>query len=152
MTKTSKQWPLEVTGKAEQGAHVALSVGGHTLHTDEPPLRGGTDAGPAPFATFIASLVGCSHATLKLISREQGVTFSEVSYRLRTQIDPRGAFGVVEVTHPVENIQLDVTCKTDATDAQLEAISNELPKRCMVSVVMKQAGIRVHHAWHPKPL
>lgn len=147
-----KQWPLEVTGVAETGAHVESSVGGHTLHTDEPESRGGTDAGPAPFGVFIASLVGCTQATVNLISRERGVLFKDVSYRLSTEIDPRGAFGVAEVTHPVNEIRLYIECSTDATEEQLEEIKEELPQRCMVSAVLRQAGVEILYSWHAKPL
>lgn len=147
-----KRWPLEVTGVAENGAHVESSVGGHVLHTDEPASRGGTDAGPAPLATFVASLVGCTQATLNLISGERGVVFEDVSYRLSTEVDPRGAFGVAEVKRPVKEIRVDVECSTDATEEQLEEIREELPRRCMVSTVLRQAGVEIRHSWHAKPL
>lgn len=152
MSTKTKHWPLQVTGVAENGAHVESLVGGHVFHTDEPGSRGGTDIGPAPFGTFIASLVGCSQATLNLISEERGVVFDDVSYRLSTEIDPRGAFGVAEVTHPVKEIRLEVECSTNATEEQLEEIEEELPRRCMVSTVLRQAGVRIHHSWSAKPL
>lgn len=50
MSTKTKHWPLQVTGVAENGAHVESLVGGHVFHTDEPGSRGGTDIVPRRLA------------------------------------------------------------------------------------------------------
>ena len=43
-----------------------IRVGHHSLVADEPPARGGQDAGPAPFALVLSGLGACTAITLKM--------------------------------------------------------------------------------------
>ena len=146
--------PLEklVSGVGKSATGFEIDYEGHTLVTDEPKDRNGTDFGPPPFDTFLAVLTGCSHVILGLIAGDLGVRIEDVRMRQRTELDINGIYGIEMVTRPVTEIDLEIAFRTDATDDQIAVIKSSLPRRCPVFVVMTQAGIVIRDKWSISPL
>ena len=113
--------PLEknISGVGKSPTCFEMDYEGHTLVTDEPLNRNGTDLGPPPFDTFVAVLSGCSYVILGLIAKDLGVRIEDVKMRQRTELDLRGIYGVEEITKPITEIDLHIEFKTDATDDQI---------------------------------
>lgn len=146
--------PLEklVSGVGRSATGFEMDYEGHTLVTDEPEDRNGTDRGPPPFDTFLAVLGGCSHVILGLIAGDLGVRIEDVRMRQRTELDINGIYGLETVTRPVTEIDLEIAFRTDATDDQIAVIKSSLPKRCPVFVVLTQAGVVIRDKWSISPL
>lgn len=51
---------------------VAIRAGHHPITADEPPIHGGTDAGPAPYELVLAGLVACTAITLRMYAQRKG--------------------------------------------------------------------------------
>ncbi len=52
------------------------------LHMDEPESSGGKDKGPDPYSTFLASLAGCTLATLRMYIDRKEWDVPEIHVRL----------------------------------------------------------------------
>ncbi|MEJ0035372.1 MAG: OsmC family protein [Gammaproteobacteria bacterium] len=62
---------------------VALKSGRHVLTSDEPAVRGGTDAGPAPYDLLAASLASCTAITLRMYAERKQWPLGSVEVDVR---------------------------------------------------------------------
>ena len=67
---------------------VAIHAGRHDITADEPPIRGGTDAGPAPYDLVLSGLVACTAITLRMYAQRKG--WSLVGVRVEATLVKRG--------------------------------------------------------------
>ena len=69
---------VAVTARLEAGTRVDLHAR-HLLWTaDEPPLAGGSDAGPTPYELLLWSLAACVAITLRLYADHKAISLSAV--------------------------------------------------------------------------
>lgn len=61
-----------------QGYQVEVRARTHAVRADEPPERGGTDTGPAPFEHVLAGLAACTAITLRMYADRKGWALGEV--------------------------------------------------------------------------
>ncbi|MEL7203203.1 MAG: OsmC family protein [Pseudomonadota bacterium] len=143
-----KEHPMEVEAFSVGRAAMVHKVDGHTITTDEPSSRGGTDIGPPPFNLHFATLAGCMHATMSLILADRNMVFDEVRIHLSTKLDPRGVFGMARNVRPISKIHKTVTIRSNATAEQIADIREQLEWRCMVSQLLLLAGVEMTEEWH----
>ena len=86
--------PTQVTFnlKANCPNHGRTDVGvpHHTVVTDEPTHRGGTDAGAAPLGTTLSSYLGCSNVILNMLAEEKSLHIDYLSMTLTPDMDTNG--------------------------------------------------------------
>jgi len=128
-------------------ASMAHKIDGHVVITDEPASRGGTDFGPPPFNTHFSMLAGCMYATMSLILADRSITFDQTRIHLRAQIDPRGVFGLAKDVLPISLIEKTVEVTSNITPETLAEIREELEWRCMVSQLLRRAGVSSNQTW-----
>jgi uncharacterized OsmC-like protein len=143
--------PVHIEGHGTNSTAMELTYGGHTIVTDEPTGQGGTDRGPMPFHTMLAGLAGCTHATLRLVARDLGVTVSDVRVNVNADIDPSAPLLGADV-EPLETISLRVRVRTDADPAAAEQLRTQTPRRCMATRVFTAAGVTFDERWELIPL
>ena len=68
-----------------------VTVGPHTLVSDEPPAFGGADAGPTPIELLLAALAACETMTARMYAARKGWDLREIRIRLRGH-DEQGTF------------------------------------------------------------
>jgi putative redox protein len=61
---------------------VQVSAGRHSLTLDEPPSRGGQDAGPAPYEMLLGSLGACTAITLRMYADRKQWAFRSLQVEL----------------------------------------------------------------------
>ena len=72
-----------VVGRGEDPAYrQSITCGRHEMIGDEPPKRGGQDAGPAPFEYLLAALGSCTSITLRMYAERKGWPLASVSVTL----------------------------------------------------------------------
>lgn len=69
-------------------------VGSHPLVIDEPKEMGGTDAGPNPLDTFLATLGACQEITYAAYASVMGLKLDKIVVEVKGDIDLKGLFGI----------------------------------------------------------
>ena len=148
--KTTIQMKLEATGETHARSKVRVRDLVSTI--DEPIERQGTNEGLSPTETLMAALIGCTNVISKRIAHGMGVEMGELEVKLTSNFDRRGVTLADEVERPFTDIVMDIEVATDATPAQLEAITADLAKYCPIAKVIRGSGVTITENWTTKPL
>ena len=135
---------------------VALIVGtvlnlinqGDAMLSGMPAARGGTDQGPTPIETMIASLLGCTNVILNRVAEKNHVEVRALSLAAEASFDRHGVLLEEEVAVPFPEIRLTINLTTPSTDLQVERVKADLGKFCPVSRVIRQSGTRLEEIWN----
>lgn len=125
-----------------------LRVRGLESVIDEPVERDGTNLGFTPTETLIASLIGCTNVIGHKIAHKHGIVFDDMTIAADATFDRRGASLMEEIDVPFPKIVLTIDVRTDASDADMAKIREELPKFCPVSKVIREAGTEIEEVWN----
>lgn len=66
-----------------EGYETTITVGNHTIITDEPITFGGTDSGPTPYDLFLASLGACKAVTMRSYAIRKGIPLKGITMSLK---------------------------------------------------------------------
>ena len=84
-----------------EGKRVDATLGGFTVHTDQPAREGGGDTAPAPFDLFLASLATCTGFFVMSFLDRRGLPRDDVRLELKTNWDA--------AEHRATRIQIEIT-------------------------------------------
>jgi putative redox protein len=70
------------------GKRVDARVGGHVIHTDQPPEAGGDGSAAAPFDLFLASLATCAGFYVLGFCQARGIPTHGIGLRQYVEVDP----------------------------------------------------------------
>ena len=140
--------PMTVSAECPTHARTCARAGKHELIIDEPPARGGTDQGPTPIETMIASLLGCTNVILNRVAEKNHVEVRALSLAAEASFDRRGVLLEEAVAVPFPEIRLTINLTTPSTDLQVERVKADLGKFCPVSRVIRQSGTRLEEIWN----
>lgn len=129
-------------------ARTTVRTGKHEVVIDEPAERGGTDRGPTPTQTLIASLLACTNVILNKVAAAHRIEIRALSLRAEASFDRRGVTLQEEVMVPFPEIRLAIDITTAADEAQIGVLKSELGKFCPVSKVIRQSGTRLEEVWN----
>lgn len=138
---------INVEASCPSHAQTRVTARKHTLVIDEPPARHGTDQGPTPLETLLASFLSCTNVIANLLAEEMGIEIRSMEMSLTGHFDTRGVFGRAKVTVPFPTIELAVRVVSDADPAKIEELRAALARRCPVSVILRQAGCNIVDRW-----
>ena len=138
---------ITVSAACPTQARTEVSARKHTVTIDEPPARQGTDLGPSPLETLLASFLGCTNVIANMIAAEMGIKIDKMTLRATAHFDTRGVFGRAKVTVPFRRVDLFAQLVTNASAAEIERLRHELAARCPVSVILRQAGAEIVEEW-----
>lgn len=138
---------LRIAGDCPGYALSRVRVRGHVVAIDEPPERGGTDAGPAPTETLVAALVGVTNVILRRIARRDGIAIRALSVVAEAVLDRRGVWLAEAVGNPWREVRLVLTIDTDADDARLAVWAADLMRFSPIHTVLTAAGTPVAMRW-----
>jgi putative redox protein len=84
-----------------------ITSGAHTVRSDEPVARGGTDVGPAPYDLLLAALGACTSITLRMYAdrKQWELGAVEVDLRLFKTSDEERIERVVRVSGALTDAQ-----------------------------------------------
>jgi putative redox protein len=140
--------PMAVSAECPTHARTSARAGKHEIVIDEPAGRGGTDLGPTPIETMIASLLGCTNVILNRVAEKNHVEVKALSLAAEAGFDRRGVMLEEEVAVPFPEIRLTINLTTSATDLPVERVKADLGRFCPVSKVIRQSGTKLEEIWN----
>lgn len=114
---------------------------------DEPIERGGTNLAPAPTETALAALAACTNVVGHKVAKKHGVEFQSMHVTLEARLDRRGVTLQEEIDVPFQSVRQIITITTDADEALIAKIQEDLPKYCPVSKLFRESGTVVTDEW-----
>lgn len=143
---------IKMSGVAETHARSRIAARDLTTVLDEPAIRGGTNQGLTPTETLVASYIGCTNVIASRIAEHMGLHVEEMRVDATAQFDRRGVMMEEELAVPFPEIRLEISCRTNASPAQLEQWKRDLARFCPVGKVIKGSGTKVVEVWNVSPL
>ncbi|MEE9310709.1 MAG: OsmC family protein [Cocleimonas sp.] len=107
-----------------------ISVGNHTLYSDEPKELKGDDKGIPPFELLLSALGSCTSITLTMYAEMKGIKLDIISVRLN-YIPPN------KIDNSPSRIIRKIHLEGDFTDAQHQRML-EIADRCPVHKTLRQ--------------
>jgi putative redox protein len=139
---------MAVSAECPTHARTSAHAGRHEIIIDEPAARGGTDLGPTPIETMIASLLGCTNVILNRVAEKNHIEVTGLSLAAEASFDRRGVMLEEEVAVPFPEIRLTINLTTPATDSQVQRLKSDLGRFCPVSKVIRQSGTKLQEIWN----
>lgn len=124
-----------------------LTLGNHELTIDEPPNMGGTDQGPDPLSTLLASLAGCENVIANLVAKDIGFDLQGIEFDVKGDLDPRGLMGQADIQPYFNQVYVHAIVKTDETLERIQELKEKTDARCPVFTTFEAAGIPIEATW-----
>ena len=140
---------VKIGVRAECPSHSRSNVTARDTTTiiDEPPERGGTNAGPAPTETALAALAGCTNVIGHKCAAKLGLDIGHLHITAVCDFDRRGVTLTEEIAVPFQRIELTVKADGNVSDVDLARLNAEVMKYCPVSKLFRQAGTEIVEIW-----
>ena len=105
------------------------------FYVDEPPERGGTDAGLSPLAYFVAGTASCLLNQYAMLAMGKDLPL-QGTLSAKATFDRRigGAF---------EAIDYDVKLESTASEDEISRLSNEALGMCYANNTLRRAGVKI---------
>lgn len=121
-----------IRGSCPTHSRTDISTRDVTTIVDEPKERDGTNMGPSPTETLVASLIACTNVISHKCAKKHRVEFKSMSIDAEALFDRRGTTLTEEIEVPFPKIKLVVNVATDASDEDLEKVKADLHRFCPV--------------------
>lgn len=139
---------IRIDATCPSHARSELTARQHEIVIDEPPRRGGTDLGPTPLETMLASFLGCTNVIANLLAEEMAIPIDGLALSLTGHLDRRSIFDEAGLAVPFPTIELNVDITTAAPEAEIDRLKAALAKRCPVSRILREAGSEIIETWN----
>lgn len=111
----------EIVAKRRDGFTHDVLIDGHELTLDEPPEKGGHDAGPSPTRLLAASLAGCVAVTVEMYADRKGWELPDLEVAVATEGDP-----IKEAANYAVTLHLPAGLSEDQVE-RIERIAGKCP-------------------------
>ncbi|KAK5048088.1 hypothetical protein LTR84_006278 [Exophiala bonariae] len=147
--KLNSTIPFRISG---QGVGVAQTIevkdSPHKISVDAYPSFGGQDAAPSPLAYNLSSLSSCTQVTGSLVAKDHGVKLGRWKVSVNGELDPAVLTKGVQGNGNWSSIELIVNVQTDAKDdAAFQKFTTETERRCPVTQLFKNSGVKWSSQW-----
>lgn len=135
-----------------QGVGVAQTIevkdSPHKISVDAYPSFGGQDAAPSPLAYNLSSLSSCTQVTGSLVAKDHGIKLGEWKVSVDGELDPAVLTTGQHGNGNWSSIGLTVNVQTDAKDdAAFRKFTSETERRCPVTQLFKNSGVKWSSQW-----
>lgn len=140
-----------VTSRSTGSVRCEVDTNGHTVITDEPEARGGTDTGTSPLMHLTTSLATCQ--TVQIIKVAEAMRFEHgaINIEASTTTDRIAA---VEGDAKVMRFcaaELNIEIETDEPENRLERLKKLSEDACPVGMLFSDAGYEPQINWTVVP-
>jgi uncharacterized OsmC-like protein len=138
---------FQLSAQCPTHSRTHVRAGSHDFVTDEPAALGGTDLGPTPVQTLIASLLGATNVLLHRIAHKHHVSLEGLKLSASATLDLRGVKLQTEIDVPLSTIRLTIDVSSPSAEAALQAVRADLRRYCPVSKMLRAAGTEIEDIW-----
>ncbi len=138
---------IRAEGSCPSHARSDISIRDLQVTIDEPVERGGTNCGPSPTETALASLIACTNVIGHKCAVKLGLDIGHLYITAVCDFDRRGTTLTEDIAVPFERIELTVEADGDVSNADLARLNAEVTKYCPVSKLFRQAGTEIVETW-----
>lgn len=119
----------------------------HKIRIDEPEVVGGTDTAATPLETVLSGFLACHNVLANLIAKEMGIALTKISMELDASFNTDGVATKTATDVPFPEIRLHLKVMTNASAEEVEALKEEVSKRCPMTVIFRSAGTSIQSTW-----
>ena len=142
---------LHATGRLGEGVSCKIETGKALVVAGLHPATGGSGLAACSGDMLLEALVACAGVTLNAVASALGIELRDATLHAEGDLDFRGTLGLSkEVPVGFQNIRLQFTLDTDASEEQLDTLLRLTERYCVVyqtlahtpvlSVARKAAG------------
>lgn len=124
---------LRAQGRIGEGVSCKIETGKALVVAGLHPATGGSGQAACSGDMLLEALVACAGVTLNAVATALGIELRDASLQAEGDLDFRGTLGLSrEVPVGFQNIRLQFTLDTDATDEQLATLLRLTERYCVV--------------------
>jgi len=124
---------LRAQGRIGEGLSCKIETGKALVAAGLHPATGGDGQAACSGDMLLEALVACAGVTLNAVATALGIELRDASLQAEGDLDFRGTLGVArEVLVGFQNIRLQFTLDTDASDEQLATLLRLTERYCVV--------------------
>jgi uncharacterized OsmC-like protein len=124
---------LNAEGRIGEGISCKIETGKGLVTAGLHPATGGSGQAACSGDMLLEALVACAGVTLNAVATSLGIQLRDAQLRAEGDLDFRGTLGVSkEAPVGFQNIRLQFTLDTDATDEQLATLLRLTERYCVV--------------------
>jgi len=124
---------LSAQGRIGEGLSCKVETGKALVVAGLHPATGGNGQSACSGDMLLEALVACAGVTLNAVATALGIELRNASLRAEGDLDFRGTLGVAkEVPVGFQNIRLEFTLDTDASEEQLATLMRLTERYCVV--------------------
>jgi len=127
-------------GKMEHHAKALVKVRDFDpVVVDEPPVRGGTDAGPSPLEYMLISWSGCLNVSTSRMAEKIRFEYEDLEVFAEGEIDTRGRKGLADVPVGYQRAHAVIRIKTEESEKRIQRLAELVARYCPVDTMMQLA-------------
>src|SRR5580765_6133505 len=124
---------LRAQGSIGEGVSCKVETGKALVTAGLHPATGGSGQAACSGDMLLEALVACAGVTLNAVATALGIALRDASLQAEGDLDFRGTLGLSkEVPVGFQDIRLQFTLDTDASDEQLETLQRLTERYCVV--------------------
>lgn len=124
---------LRAQGRIGDGVRCKIETGQAMVEAGLHPATGGNGLSACSGDMLLEALVACAGVTLNAVATALGIVLRDASLQAEGDLDFRGTLGVSkEVPVGFQNIRLQFTLDTDASDEQIDTLLRLTERYCVV--------------------
>lgn len=115
--------------------------------SDEPPSRGGNNAGPSPLEYMLVSLCACVNVSVARMAKKIRFEYDDLESFAEGDLDTRGRKGEADVPVHYHTVRLNIRIKTSESDQRIERLAELVARYCPVDSFYRAAVPNYHVTW-----
>lgn len=122
-----------------KGYETGVAIRHFNFVVDEPHALGGTDLGPNPVELVLAALGACQEIVYSTYATLLNIPIERLHVEVSGDIDPRGFFGVADVSAGFESILYEVYLDSPSSAEHVRELVRIVNKNCPVLDILQRA-------------
>jgi uncharacterized OsmC-like protein len=127
---------VRVDTELVENVHSKANLSGHIVHADEPPERGGLNAGPSPLQYWLAGLLFCTHYHYAHNAVLMNVPIDSLKMTGRGHFDRSWVFSEARAFN---DIFYEAQIQSSASEDEVKRLAEAAEKSCYVMNTVKKA-------------